>query len=394
MKGMLIFEKRLKKNRLGDYFDTVFTNRVLQRYTAVVDELFLVARVDGLDLPEAEIRKKYSKITLPSVHVVEIPNALSPAGMLHVRAARKRILECLGDMDVVFLRIPSVWQCLVAKWAARWGKTAILEVGADAWATYWHDGWRGKLLAPFMDWSTKRVVRSAAHVVYVTDRWLQNKYPTTGESIACSNVDIDLQPGSVLTERLEKIRHMMAGPIHLGTLASVSARSKGQDAVIEALALLKSRGHGNFIYHLAGPGCPSRLLSLARRLGVTDNVQFDGLLRHDRIGDWFRSIDLYVQPSRQEGLPRALIEAMSFALPAFGAHTGGIPELLPDPCIFRHESAPVSRICSILESFSSDVLCRLSNANFARAAGFDARILEPRRHDFFLSAIRRPVTCP
>ncbi len=391
MKGVFIFEKRIFKNPAGIYFDPVFTDRVLSRYTSVVDELYIIARVDRLDLPDVEIEKKYSRITLPNVHVVEIDNVLSPCGLLKVPAMRRRILDCLSDADVVFVRTPTIWQQMVTSWAKKHGKRCILEVGADAWATYWHEGWKGRPMAIFMELSTKQVARSATHVLYVTERWLQEKYPTSGDSIACSDVDIDLQPDSVLEERLQKIR-TMSGPLHLGTLASVSARSKGQDTIIKAIAFLKAKGRGNFVYHLAGPGDPTRLIHLAARLGVADNVRFDGLVHHSQIGDWFRLIDLYVLPSRQEGLPRALIEAMSFALPAFGARTGGIPELLPSSCIFRHDSSPVSSICSILESFSPDVLCRLSRANFVRAADFDAGILDSRRHDFFLSAIRGAAT--
>lgn len=392
-RGALIFEKRIRKTPQGRYFDTVFTDKVLSRYASVVDELVLLVRVDPLDLPEEEIRKRFSEITLPNARVIEIGNVLSPRGLLRMPAMWKKIRDCLARMDVVFLRIPSIWQDRVVRFAKKHGIPCILEVGADVWDTYWHSDWKGKLLAPWLEHSTKRIVRHAAHVVYVTERYLQAKYPTAGETLACSNVDIVAQPDEVLEQRLAKIR-AWESPVRLGTLASVSTRSKGQDCVIRALARLKSMGRHGYVYHLAGAGNPDRLLRLAESLGVADQVHCDGVLRHDQIGEWFRSIDIYVQPSRQEGLPRALIEAMSFALPAIGAHTGGIPELLPDSCIFRHGSSPVPGICSILDSFSPDVLCRLSRANFARAADFDARILEPRRHDFFLSAIRRPLTCP
>ena len=48
---------------------------------------------------------------------------------------------------------------------------------------------------------------------------------------------------------------------------------------------------------------------------------------------WLDRMDLYLQPSRQEGLPRALIEAMSRGLPAIGSTIAGIHELLEKECL-------------------------------------------------------------
>ena len=51
--------------------------------------------------------------------------------------------------------------------------------------------------------------------------------------------------------------------------------------------------------------------------------------------EWLSKYDLYVQPSHTEGLPRALIEAMSVGLPCIGSRVGGIPELLSDIALFK-----------------------------------------------------------
>ena len=50
---------------------------------------------------------------------------------------------------------------------------------------------------------------------------------------------------------------------------------------------------------------------------------------------WLDAVDLYVQPSRQEGLPRGTLEAMSRACPALGSTAGGLPELLEPECLHK-----------------------------------------------------------
>ena len=54
--------------------------------------------------------------------------------------------------------------------------------------------------------------------------------------------------------------------------------------------------------------------------------------------DYYDSIDIYVQPSKQEGLPRAVIEAMSRGCPVLGTDIAGIPELIQERCLFKKGS--------------------------------------------------------
>ena len=91
-----------------------------------------------------------------------------------------------------------------------------------------------------------------------------------------------------------------------------------------------------------------------QKLDVEEQVKILGPMPHNEVFKWLETIDLYVQPSRQEGLPRALIEAMSRGVPAFGARTGGIPELLDEDFIFSNTNSNIDEICRILKSFNKD----------------------------------------
>lgn len=96
------------------------------------------------------------------------------------------------------------------------------------------------------------------------------------------------------------------------------------------------------------------------------------------------TIDLYVQPSRQEGLPRALIEAMSKALPAFGANTAGIPELLEPDFLFSNTRNNIKEICEILKLFNKDMMLRQAKRNYKESKKYDKDIIEERRRMFLL----------
>src|SRR5690606_42058407 len=97
-----------------------------------------------------------------------------------------------------------------------------------------------------------------------------------------------------------------------------------------ALARLRQIGLDGFRYEIVGGGDQSYLRKIARKYGVADPVDFLGRITRKEVFQWLDKIDLYIQPSKTEGLPRALIEAMSRGLPCLGTRVGGIPELLTD----------------------------------------------------------------
>ena len=166
----------------------------------------------------------------------------------------------------------------------------------------------------------------------------------------------------------------------MGTIAAVDAPFKGQDDVIEAVGILK-KNNVYVNYKLVGHGNPQRLLKLIDKHNVKDRVQIIGGLDHEKVFEFIKNIDLYIQPSKKEGLPRALIEAMSKACPAIGARTAGIPELISDDCIFNPGS--VSEIVDIIYKINREFLIKHARINFAEAKKYQKETLKNRRIKFF-----------
>ena len=223
----------------------------------------------------------------------------------------------MANSDYVVARLPSQIGILAIDMATKLDKPYLVELVGCPWDALWHHSLKGKLMAPFMYVATKRRVWTSRFTVYVTSEFLQERYPTQGRSESCSNVALAEFDEGVLERRLRRIsRDRLASRIALGTIAPVNVRYKGQQYVIQALGELKRQGIANYEYQLVGGGDQTYLRDVAQKNGVIDQVKFLGAVPYSEVFRWLETIDLYVQPSLAEGLPRALIEAMSKGLPA------------------------------------------------------------------------------
>ena len=116
----------------------------------------------------------------------------------------------------------------------------------------------------------------------------------------------------------------------------ICIRSKATAISSRPSALLRKRGVECKLL-VAGDGeLRPELEAQVRSLGLADAVQFLGQRSHSEILAMYREgrVGMVVLPSvdlghnLHEGIPVALIEAMSYGIPVVGTQTGGIPELL------------------------------------------------------------------
>ena len=343
-----------------------------------MDELVVATRVYYLDCTLEEAHQE--RITLSSLKFIDIPNLNRPQYLLtRIPKAVRMIEEEFKDCDLIFIRGGTIADIGVAL-AKKYKKPYLCECAGIAFEGFWYYSLLGKLIAPFSELKERKTVREAAYVVYVTDGYLQRRYPTKGIAAAISDVVIKDVDDAVLERRDERIRFRKAGdPWVIGTAAGLETRLKGQQFVIEAMSRLGSRY--NIRYELAGTGNPEFLLSVARKFHVEDRVVIKGEINHDEILSWMDSLDTYIQPSMQEGLPRALMEAMSRACPCIGSTAGGITELLEPEVIFRRGN--ISQLINIMKTFYGSDWYGHSKYNHSRIKDFQMDVLDKRRSDFY-----------
>jgi glycosyltransferase involved in cell wall biosynthesis len=77
---------------------------------------------------------------------------------------------------------------------------------------------------------------------------------------------------------------------------------------------------------VVGDGNPTRWDRETRRLGIGERVQFLG--ERGDVADLCRAADLFVFPSRAEGCPNAILEAMACGLPVVATDIAGNREVL------------------------------------------------------------------
>jgi len=282
--------------------------------------------------------------------------------------------------DACIVHVFSMHAADVIKAARKYSKPVCNVVVGCPWQAYWNYNLYGKFLAPINYMILRRLQQQASHSIYVTNYFLQNRYPTRGVSTNCSNVQISSGDPEVLRKRLLKISLTNSSVLKIGTMAAVDVPYKGQRYVIEAMSLLKKKGSLRFEYHVAGAGDITALENLANELGVTNSVIFHGAIPHEEVTDFLDSIDIYIQPSKQEGLPRALIEAMSRGCLCMGSKIAGIPELLSNKYLFK--KGKNAQIASILETINTSSLREQAKANFEEAKKYDSKIINNRRNKF------------
>ena len=304
--------------------------------------------------------------------------------IVHRWKLKTQLKAVISQCDCVVIYSPAVLNGLALSVIRKLKKPYIIKVGGCARDNAWTRGITGKLVAPFVFFLTRRQIKRAPYVIYVTREFLQKKYPTRGVAGSFSGVVLKDIDEDILTRRLDSIEKKGNAPFIIGTTAFTYLRYKGQQYVIKALAKLKEQGYANFVYQLVGLGDQSYLRGVAKKYGVENQVLFLGSMPHDKMFDWLDTIDIYAQPSRTEGLPRALIEAMSRGLPAIGARTGGIPELLQPEFIFSNSRREIDEIVKLLTELQSPQL-RMDQArrNFEEAKKYRKEVMDERSREFF-----------
>ncbi|MCJ8007991.1 glycosyltransferase family 4 protein [Lederbergia wuyishanensis] len=371
------------EERNGDYYGDKKNINAIERYLRYFDTIYVVARQTDSNssiYPRQKIDCKNGRISFSlykemkglkdfSRYLSDFKNKLSSS-----------VIKC--DMVLCWAETKTK---LILKLAKKHKKPVMVYVGGcNRDILFSSKSLIRKMAGIWVYYDNKCAIKNADYVHYVTNSVLQKRYPTNGKYIGASYVKINTAISEKYLEnrigRYDKLEKFTLGII--GYLNEV----KGIDTAIYALSHLDSR----FCLRILGGGDPSYYKSMARKLGIEERVIFEGtILPGEPVLNWLDKIDLYLQPSRTEGLPRATIEAMSTGCPIISTNVMGLKELTEREWI--HRPGDWKELARLIIDLSSnpDELKKQSKRSFQVAKRYNRDLLDERIDSFFKGIIQK-----
>ncbi len=383
MKAVFVHDTRYMKKNGHIYTELEFSYESWRPYLRYFDSLRVIGRDYEPDNDVFENAERYNQCDGPDVTFSLYPRLTTFRNFIfEKRRIAKSIEEDIRQADAVILRGVQENVVLAYRAAKKLKKPVILEGTGCMWNNTWHYGSPlGKIYAPLRYLNAKRVFQGADAVLYVTESFLQNRYPTHGIQDHASDVKLDPPDESVLDKRLERIsRYKDNHVFKIGIIGPVHHNHKGIDNAIKALA--DSGIH--FDLHILGRGDPANMQHLADSLNVGKHIHFDGLLPQNQVKNWLDSLDIYLQPSRTEGLPRATLEAMSRAIPTITSDAGDLPSIIEAG--FVHKRHDINDLKYLLQTMTSNkkIMAQQATRNFQTIkTDFHPETLKSRREAFW-----------
>ncbi len=270
----------------------------------------------------------------PGVTHVGLPDYRGLLGLVtQAPRAFVRSIAAARSAGAVIVRSPSSWGALPCMVARMMGRPVGVEVIGDPHAVFA----RGVLSHPFrpliqaattglQSW----LCRNADAVMYVSEG-LRQRYRSSGAAFVGSDCAL---PDQAFVDEPRDLRS--SGFLRIINVGTFEQPYKGQDLLLRSVRQLSAaiedlKLHVDFV----GAGKhQAACVALASQLGLERHVTFHGHVSNvEHLRALLDSADLMVHPSRTEGMPRVIIEAMARGLPCIATRVGGIPELLDAECL-------------------------------------------------------------
>jgi glycosyltransferase involved in cell wall biosynthesis len=291
----------------------------------------------------------------------------APPTLLRIWPAFKRLATFLGELrraDVALIfasdGLSLVEKGLMCQLARAAGRGVVIRFSSGGLPAQCE---RNRLLR----WWLRRTLRSAHAVVAQGPVWVEyfSQYPeASGKVTEIRNGVLVRQPQSNKSRGTSRI--VFAGWMH---------REKGIFEALQAVDVLRQEFPGLTLSCAGGGRDEEEFWAAVRSKGMDRSVIREGWLEKAAVRDLMASADAFLLPSHYEGLPNAMLEAMSEGTPVVVTRVGSIPDVVEDGVTgLLVEVGDVVAIAGALRKL-------LSQPAFARGIGEAAKREIERRYD-------------
>ena len=388
MKLLVAPDSSMYKTPDGKYWcPTIYEYSFFERYLQVFEEIVVASRVKDASYDEVKgfLRcdgKNMTVSELPDMHgMKDYINKLIP----FAKSAKKAIT----GVDCAIFRVPSVPASMILHYYKKTKKKCFLEVVVDP-----EDAYASNIIAKYLFTRLlKKQCLTADGVSYVTKQYLQRKYPSyrrkngkDGKHFETYYSTIRLNDSYFGKPRkyIGKNRFVI---IH--TANNMNNNVKGHIELLYAAKIVIAKGYDILVKFVGDGSLREHLEQKADELEIKDRVIFVGRLAgSDLVRNELLNADLLVFPTKAEGLPRTVIEAMAVGLPVISTPVAGIPELLDKEDMIHPTNVKgfAQRIIYLLNH--PEELEIKSAKNIKKASNYSEHALSKKRNVYY-SALKR-----
>lgn len=383
MKLLVAPDSAMTRTPDGKYWcPTIYEYSFFERYLQVFDSIVVVSRVKHADYDEVA---GFLRCDGPSMTVAELPDMHGAADYF------KKLISFLAcarastaHVDCAVVRLPSIPASAVLRYIKRKRIKHALEIVVDPEDAYADHAFASRYFSRLL----RKQCREADGVSYVTGEYLQRKYPS---SVRLFGEDGRHFESSYSTIRLSDDYFGEARTFTgkssftiIHTANNMNNDVKGHEVLLQAAAIALEKGFDIRVRFVGDGTLRKHFEESAEKLGLKNRTVFVGRLSSaDAVRDELLRADLLVFPTKAEGLPRTIIEAMAVGLPCISTPVAGIPELLePEDMIGPTDvEGFADRIMALISD--PEQMEQKSVRNIQKAKAYSDTLLQERRNAFY-----------
>lgn len=355
-----------------------------QKYLDVFDKILVI----GEPVKEYLDNGSMVPITDERIRVEIIKSIESPRELKNLLIVRKDLCRIINNSEAVLIKPASNKGIIAIRICEKLNMPYMIEMTGDVQSAL--KVRRSLIMKAYSDILYKRTItaiRNCQFGLYVTEGFLQRKYPIRGEMCGCTDTLLPETSSTVLEERIKKIEaYIPSMEFQVGLIGFYHDNNKGIDTAIDAIGVLQTKYNMSIMLTILGVGSSEdreKWFKYSMGKMKENTLCFSPPLPGPAsVVKWIDSMDLVVLPSRSEGFPRAIAETMSRGCPTITSDVCGLSEMVEAK--WQHKPEDYMKLSELINMMlnSKNAMSEAAHYNFEKAKRYYPDTLQTKRNEF------------